>query len=188
MKNPTVARNYAEALLATARRHHVVEQCGELIDGVAGVLAADPKLQAIFMSPRISRPAKQRLIEQTLKDMAPAPFVRFLQAIVQRGRQGMIAEIAGEYERLVDTHLKRVHAVVSTARPADAALQGTITKRLAVVFGKTVRAHFQTEPGLIGGVVVRSGDWVFDGSLRRRLKQLKHRMLHAQLGGGDSAS
>jgi F-type H+-transporting ATPase subunit delta len=187
VKNQTVARNYAEALLATARRHDVVERCGELIDGVAGVLAADPKLQAIFMSPRISKPAKQRLIERSLKDVAPAPFVRFLQAIVQRGRQGMIGDIATEYEQLVDTHLKRVHAVISTARPADKALQGAISQRLTAVFGKTVRAHFRTEPGLIGGVVVRSGDWVFDGSLRRRLKQLRHRMLHAQLGGGDSA-
>ena len=187
MKNPTVARNYAEALLAMARRHDVVERCGELIDGVAGVLAADPKLQAIFMSPRISKPAKQRLIEQSLKDVASAPFIRFLQAIVQRGRQGMIGDIATEYEQLVDTHLKRVHAVISTARPADKALQGAISRRLTAVFGKTVRAHFRTDPALIGGVVVRSGDWVFDGSLRRRLKQLKHRMLHAQLGGGDSA-
>lgn len=187
MRNATVARNYAEALLAMAQRHDVVERCGELIDGVAGVLVADPKLQGIFMSPRIAKAAKQRLIEQALKDVAPAPFVRFLQAIVQRGRQGMISEIAAEYERLVDTHLNRVHAVVSTAHPADDELRVAITQRLTTVFGKTVRAHFRTEPALVGGVVVRSGDWVFDGSLRRRLKLLKHRMLQARLGGGDSA-
>ncbi len=187
MRNATVARNYAEALLATARRHDVVERCGELIDGVAGVLAADPKLQGIFMSPRIAKGDKQRLIDRALKDVAPAPFVRFLQGVVQRGRQGMISEIAAEYQQLVDVHLKRVHAIVSTARPADAALQDAITRRLAEVFGTAVRAHFRTEPALLGGVVVRSGDRVFDGSLRRKLKVLKHRMLHSQLGGGDTA-
>jgi F-type H+-transporting ATPase subunit delta len=187
VRNATVARNYAEALLATARRHDVVEQCGELIDGVAGVLEADPKLQGIFMSPRITKAAKQRLIERALQGVAPAQFIRFLQGVVQRGRQGMIAEIATEYEQLVDVHLKRVHAVVSTARPADAALQDAITLRLADVFGQAVRAHYRTDPALLGGVVVRSGDRVFDGSLRRKLKLLKHRMLHAQLGGGDTA-
>jgi F-type H+-transporting ATPase subunit delta len=187
VRDATVARNYAEALLAMAQRHDVVERCGALIDGVAGVLAAEPKLQGILMSPRISKAVKQRLIEQALKDVAPAPFVRFLQGIVQRGRQGMIAGIAAEYEQLVDTHLNRVHAVVSTAHAADEALQLAITQRLTTVFGKTVRAHFRTEPALIGGVVVRSGDWVFDGSLRRRLKLLRHRMLQARLGGGDSA-
>jgi F-type H+-transporting ATPase subunit delta len=187
VRNATVARNYAEALLATARRHDVVERCGALLDGVAGVLAADPKLLGIFMSPRISRAAKQQMIERALRNLAPAQFVRFLQAIVQRGRQGMIADIAAEYERLVDTYLKRVHAVVSTARPADGELQGAITQRLTEVLGTEVRTHFRTEPALVGGVVVRSGDRVFDGSLRRKLRLLKRQMLHARLGGGDSA-
>lgn len=187
MRSTTVARNYAEALLATAQRHGVVERCGELMDEVAGVLTADPALHGVFMSPRVAKTTKQRLIGQALKDLAPAPFIHFLQAVVQRGRQGIIPDIAAEYEQLVDAHLKRVHAVVSTARPADAALQRAIAKRLAVVFGTAVRIHFRADPALLGGVVVRSGDRVFDGSLRRRLRLLKHRMLRARLGGGDTA-
>jgi len=187
VRDTTVARNYAEALLATARRHDVVERCGELLDAVAGVLAGDPALRGVFMSPRIAKAAKQRLVERALRRVAPAPFVRFLQAIVQRSRQGMIGEIAAEYERLVDAHLGRVHAVVATARPADAALQKAVTERLEKVFGRTVRAHFRADPALLGGVVVRSGDRVFDGSLRRKLGLLRQRMLHARLGGGDRA-
>ncbi|HXY19426.1 MAG TPA: ATP synthase F1 subunit delta [Gemmatimonadales bacterium] len=187
MRDTTVARNYAEALLAAARGAGTVERCGELLEAVAGVLAADPGLQAVFMSPRVAKAAKQRLIERALRRLAPVPFIRFLQAVVQRGRQGMIGEIAAEYERLVDSHLGRVHAVVATARPADAALQKAVTESLGRVFGKTVRAHFRTDPALLGGVVVRSGDRVFDGSLRRKLGLLRHRMLHARLGGADSA-
>jgi F-type H+-transporting ATPase subunit delta len=183
----TVARNYADALLEIARREGTVERCGDLLDAVAGVFAADPRLQGVFMSPRIAKAAKQRLIARSLAGVAPPSFVRFLQAIVQRGRQGIVGEIAEEYEQLVDRHLDRVHAVVSTARPADAALRADVARRLGQVFGKTVRAHFRTEPSLLGGVVVRSGDRVFDGSLRRRLKILRQRMLHARLGGGEVA-
>jgi len=181
----TVARNYAEALLEVAQRDGTVERCGDLMDAVAGVMAADPRLHGVFMSPRIAKAVKQQLIARALEGVAPAAFVRFLQAIVQRGRQGIVGEIAEEYEQLVDVHLDRVHAVVSTARPADAALQAAIAKRLGQVFGKTVRAHFRTEPALVGGIVVRSGDRVFDGSLRRRLTILRQRMLHARLGGGE---
>ncbi len=187
MRAPTVARNYAEALLEVAQRERNVERCGDLLDAVAGVFAADPQLRGVFMSPRVAKAAKQQLIARALKGVAPPAFVRFLQAVVQRGRQGIVGEIAEEYEQLVDRHLDRVHAVVSTARPADAALQAAIGKRLSQVFGKTVRAHFRTEPALIGGVVVRSGDRVFDGSLRRRIKILRQRMLHARLGGGQRA-
>lgn len=187
MRAATVARNYAEALLELAQREGTVERCGDLLDAVAGVFASDVQLRSVFMSPRIAKTAKQRLIARALADLAPAIFVRFLQAIVQRGRQGIVGEVAEEYEQLVDLHLDRIHAVVSTARPADAALQAAIAKRLGQVFGKTVRAHFRTEPALLGGVVVRSGDRIFDGSLRRRLKLLRQRMLHAQLGGGEGA-
>ena len=187
MRATTVARNYAEALLEAARPGGLVERCGDLLDAVAGVFAADPQLRGVFMSPRVAKDVKQRLIARALEGVAPPVFIRFLQAIVQRGRQGIVGEIAEEYEQLVDLHLDRVHAVVSTARPADAALQAAIAKRLGQVFGKTVRAHFRTEPALLGGVVVRSGDRVFDGSLRRRLKVLRQRMLHARLGGGAAA-
>ena len=187
MRDATVSRNYADALLGTARRHDIVDRCGELLDAVAGVLAADPALLGVFMSPRVAKAAKQQLVERALHGVAPVPFIRFLQAVVQRGRQGMIGEMAAEYERLVDVQLGRVHAVVATARPADAELQKAVTQRLDRVFGKRVRAHFRTDPALLGGVVVRSGDRVFDGSLRRKLGLLRHLMLHARLGGGDSA-
>jgi F-type H+-transporting ATPase subunit delta len=187
VRDTTVARNYAEALLATARAGDAVERSSELLDTVAGVLAGDPGLRGVFMSPRIAKAAKQQLIARALHGAAPLPFIRFLQAVVQRGRQGMIGEIAAEYEQLVDARLGRVHAVVTTARPADAALQKAITQRLGRVFGKTVRAHFRAEPALLGGVVVRSGDRVFDGSLRRKLKLLQRLMLHAPLGGTAAA-
>ncbi len=187
MRDATVARNYAEALLETAQRAGVVERCGELIDAVAGVLAADPKLRGVFESPRVPKAVKQRMVARALKRVAPPPFIRFLQAVVQRGRQGLLADMAEEYEQLVDRHLHRVHAVVSTARPVDDKLAAAIQSRLSRVFAQTVLPHYRTEPALLGGIVVRVGDRVFDGSLRRKLKLLRNRMLHAQLGGGVAA-
>jgi F-type H+-transporting ATPase subunit delta len=188
VRDSTVSRNYAETLLAVAEREKQVERFGELIDAVAGVLVADPGLRGVFMSPRVPKGTKKRLVEQALTRVAPVSFIRFLQAVVQRGRQYLLADIAQEYERLVDRHLNRVHAVVSTARPVDAKLAHAIEKRLTEVFEKRVLPHFRTEPTLVGGIVVRVGDRVFDGSLRRKLKLLRHRMLHAPLGGGAAAS
>jgi F-type H+-transporting ATPase subunit delta len=114
--------------------------------------------------------------------VAPVSFVRFLQVVVQRGRQYLLTGIAEEYELLVDLHLNRVHAVVATARPVDEKLAAAIGKRLTEVFAKEVLPHFRADPALLGGIVVRVGDRVFDGSLRRKLKLLQHRMLHAPLG------
>lgn len=179
MKNAVVARNYAAALVATAERHGQVEQFGLLIDAVAGAMATEPRVQAVLHSPRVTKAAKKRLMESALKGFAPASFVRFLEAVVQRGRQGLLPDISEAYQGLVDQHLNRVHAGVVTARPADAALEAAITERLTRAVGKTVLSHFRSDAALVGGVIVRIGDRVFDGSLRRKLQLLRHRMLHA---------
>ena len=187
MRDAPVCRNYAETLLAVAVKERQVDRYGDLIETVAGVFMADPKLKGIFMSPRVPKQTKQKLIEDALSKVAPPSFIRFLQIVVQRGRQYLLADIAEEYEQLVDRHLNRVHAVVSTARPVDEKLAAAIRARLTVVFAKEVLPHFRADPALIGGVVVRVGDRVFDGSLRRKLKLLQHLMLHAPLGGKAAA-
>ena len=182
MRDAAVCRNYAETLLAVAAKEGEVERYGGLIDTVAGVFMADPRLKGIFMSPRVPKQTKQKLIAEALAEVAPRPFVRFLQLVVQRGRQYLLQDIAAEYETLVDQHLNRLHAVVATARPVDERLAAAIGKRLSEVFAKEVLPHFRADPALLGGIVVRVGDRVFDGSLRRKLKLLQRRMLHAPLG------
>ena len=182
MRDAAVCRNYAETLLAVAVKEGQVERFGDLIDTVAAVVQADPALHGVFMSPRVPKQTKQRLIEQGLSQVAPRSFVRFLQIVVQRGRQYLLHDIAAEYEDLVDRHLNRLHAVVSTARPVDEKLAAAIRARLSAVFAKDVLPHYRADPALLGGIVVRVGDRVFDGSLRRKLKLLQRRMLHAPLG------
>ena len=77
----------------------------------------------------------------------------------------------------MDRQLNRVHAGVVLARETDNELQQQVTERLTKVLSKEVRAHFRTEPAILGGVVVRVGDRIYDGSVRRRLSVLKRRML-----------
>ncbi len=171
MKSVTVARNYAEALFA------VGDSFGELIDAVAGAVAADSRIEAMLASPRVSKGVKARILERALKGEAPVEFVRFLQAVVRRGRQGLFDEIAQEYLVLLARKLNRVHAGVTLAREPDARTEQEIVTRLTKALGREVRAHFRTDRNIVGGVVVRVGDRILDGSVRRRLMALKRRML-----------
>jgi F-type H+-transporting ATPase subunit delta len=103
--------------------------------------------------------------------------VRFLQAVVRRGRQGLFGEIAREYQGLMDVRLNRVHAGVTLTQEPDATLRDDIVQRLTAALGKEVRGRFRADPTILGGVVVRVGDRIYDGSLRRRLQTLRRRML-----------
>jgi F-type H+-transporting ATPase subunit delta len=178
VKSTTVARNYAEALFLAAQAHAgAIERYGRFMDAVAGAVHSDDRIAAVLESPRVAKPAKTALLARALGDAAPAEFVRFLQAVVRRGRQGLLGEIAQQYQELLDVKLNRVHAGVTLAREPDAGLEHQIVERLAAAIGKDVRAHFRTDRGLLGGVIVRVGDRIFDGSVRRKLATLRRRML-----------
>ena len=171
MKSVTIARNYAEALFAAG------DGFGEVLDAVAGGIEADERIATALESPRVSKAAKARILERALKGEAPKEFVRFLQAVVRRGRQGLIGEIAQEYQVLLDQKLDRVHAGVTLAEEPDARMQKQVVDRLAKALGREVRAYFRTDPRILGGVVVRVGDRILDGSVRRRLTAVQRRML-----------
>ena len=171
MKSITVARNYAEALFAAGDKY------GDVLDAVAGAISADERIAIVLESPRVSKAAKSQILEKALKGEAPKEFVRFLQAVVRRGRQGLLGEIAQEYQVLLDVKLQRVHAGVTLADEADARTQKSVVERLTKALGREVRAYFRSDPRILGGVVVRVGDRIFDGSVRRRLTALQRRML-----------
>lgn len=179
MKSTTVARNYAEALflVGEARGGGEVERYARLVDAVAGAVQADERIALALESPRVAKDTKAVLLARALEGVAPREFVRFLQAVVRRGRQALLTEIAQQYQALVDLKLNRVHAGVTLAQEPDAGLERQIVERLTEVLGKDVRAHFRADWSILGGVIVRVGDRILDGSLRRKIAALRRRML-----------
>lgn len=177
MRQTTIARNYAEALLELAKRAKDLRGWGTLIQSIADALERDARLRAFLETPRVDAAAKNAILRKALVDRAPAKFVRFLESVVTRRRQMLIPHIAREYMDLVDAAENRIHANVTVAREPDERTRKLIADRLSTVFDKTVVPHVTVDQRIIGGIVVRVGDTVMDGSVRRKLGALKHRML-----------
>ena len=176
MRSETIARNYAEALFDLGERSGGTARYADLIDALAAAIETTPSVQAILMSPRIPKAEKSRLLGAALQE-APREFVHFLQAVVKRGRQQLFREIATEYATLVDVKLNRVRAAVTLARPANEQLQKNIAEALTRHLGKEVLPSFSVEPEILGGAIVRGGERIHDGSLRRRLVKLRRHLL-----------
>lgn len=178
MAGSAVAANYAEALFELAGKSGRLEEYGRLIEATAQALAGSPQAQAILASPKVAKTAKAELIGNAIAKIgAPREFVLYLQAVVKRGRQNKFGQIADAYGDLVDHKMNRVRASVTMARPADQPLQQAIAVSLQKTVGKEIIATFGVEPGLLGGAIVRVGDKVYDGSLRRKLVKLKRQLL-----------
>ncbi|MCU0649548.1 MAG: F0F1 ATP synthase subunit delta [Gemmatimonadaceae bacterium] len=172
----TVARNYAEALLALAQKAGDASGWGALLGQLAGAIDVDTTLQRYLASPKIRGANKAAMLTRALTDRVPAPFVRWLQALVKNRRQALIPAIAAEYEQLLDAVEGRVHARVTVARETDAADATMIAQQLSKAMGKTVVPTLTVNPAILGGVIVRIGDTVMDGSVRRKLAMLRSRM------------
>ena len=175
MHEESISRNYAEALLALAAKHQDPEAWGGMIDVTAAAVST-PSIEAVLMTPRVPRDQKIALMREGLQDY-PRPFSLFIAAVIRRGRTMLLGQIADEYHALVDVKLNRVRAGVTVARDVDALARQVIVERLSKAIGKNVIAGFTTDPALLGGVVVRIGDRIYDGSLRKRLGALRHKLL-----------
>jgi F-type H+-transporting ATPase subunit delta len=177
LSDVTVARNYAEALFDLGERTGQTERYLELLDATAAAIEQSPELESVMMSPRVPKGEKARLLGAALQDVAPREFVLFIQAVVKRGRQLLFRPMVDELQALLDVKLNRVRAGVTLARPADERVRQEIADALSQAFGKEVIATFYTDPAILGGTVVRVGERIFDGSVRRRLAALRRQLI-----------
>ena len=176
MRSPTIARNYAEALLELARKANDFAGYASMIHGVADAVQRDDQLRLFLETPKVSAAEKNAVLGRAFQDRMPRLFVRFIQTLVSNRRQMLIGQIATEYSTLVDEIEGRLHAGVTVAREPGADERQMIADQLSRAFGKQVVPHFSVNPAVLGGVVVRVGDTVMDGSVRRRLALLRNRM------------
>jgi F-type H+-transporting ATPase subunit delta len=180
MREPTIAKNYAETLLELAQRAGDLRGWGEMLDQVSDAMETDRRLRTFLESPRVSAQRKNEILQKAYGAQLPRNFLRFLQALVSHRRQMLIPAIAHTYHDLVDQVEGRVHASVTVARPADDSDRDVLTKQLSRMLGKDVVPHFHVNSSILGGVIVRVGDTVLDGSVRRRLATLRTKMLAAR--------
>jgi F-type H+-transporting ATPase subunit delta len=176
LRNETVARNYAEVLFQLGERSGNTERYVDLLDAVAAAVEQTPRLQAVLMSPKVPKTEKAKILGGALRE-APREFVLFLQAMVKRSRQQLLREVATEYLALLDQKLDRVRAGVTLARTPDERLKRTIQDLLSRQLGKQVIPAFAVDPEILGGAIVRVGERVLDGSVRRRMTKLRRQLL-----------
>ena len=141
MRDVSIARNYAEALLALAGKAKDETGWGELIRALGDAVAQDKTMRNFLDAPQISAGEKNVVLGKALADKTPANFVRFVQKLVTNRRQMLLPAIAVEYHNLLDAVEGRVHARVTVARDYDANAREALTAALTKALGKTVVAH-----------------------------------------------
>lgn len=184
MRQTTVARAYAETLFELGRRQGLLEPFAEALEQLTALLDADARVRAFIETPKIDASAKKAALGAALRDRVPKLFLNFIHVVFDKRRERLFGAIATEYVGLLDEHLGRVHAQVTLARRPTTETQRAITDQLSRTLGRQVIPRVRVDENILGGIVVRYGDRVLDGSLRRRLLSLRNTLRHAGVPSG----
>ena len=185
MRDETVARNYAETLFELARRNESIQEYGDALGMVAGLLEDDSRFRTFVETPRIDDENKKDVIRKVFRDKAPKQVINFVLITIDKRRQTLLREISAEYLLLLDDHLGREHVEVTVARPLDDTTANVVSEQLSKMLGKQAIPHIRVKPEILGGLVVRTGDMIYDGSVRRRLEGLRRRLLTVRIPSGQ---
>jgi F-type H+-transporting ATPase subunit delta len=164
---------YAKAFLGFATDSGKLDALmGELGEAV-GVFNSLPKLRAILESPRIDADEKSKLLDKAFDGRCSNELLNFLKLLSQRGRFDCLDSVLASAEKAHDEMAGRIKATLTTASEVDATLRDSIEKKLSGILGKQVNLACEVDPEIVGGMVVRVGDTVYDGSVANQLQQVR---------------
>lgn len=177
----TLARRYAKAFVEISAKKGIVDAVGDDLLALAEVIDANRDLQVVLQNPAIDAASRLEVLGDVLVRLGGRAETRaFVAALIERGRLGALSAIAAAYRALADELAGRVRAEVISAERLDDSRMMRIQRALEASTGKAVVLSQREDPALVAGVVTKIGSWIYDGSLRNQLRQLRETLRQAQ--------
>lgn len=175
MKGTRAASRYAQALLELAIERNQVDAVAADMKNIVAVDAESREFQLLIQSPVISSDKKIAIFNEIFKGLNELTN-KFVELITKKGREGMLADIAVSFDRLVMEHKGITPLTIISANPLDAATKATILSKLQGLVSDKTEVTEKIDPSLIGGFIVRTGDKQIDASVASQLNNLKQRL------------
>lgn len=178
-----LAQKYAQAIYELSAEKKLLDQVEIELRLVESTINAHSDLSTLIYHPRVLAKAKKETLSKIFS-LDVADFVlKFLMLLVDKRRETILPAIIREYVKLANIARDIVEAEVTTAMPLDQDQQSALMTKLGIVTGKTIVLKLHINKAIIGGVVVKIGDKLIDGSIARQLETLKNALLHNEATG-----
>lgn len=173
-----VAAVYAEAFLGAAQNAGRPEALIEEFDSfLTDVLDRLPEFEKVLESGFVGSEEKNAILDRALAGQASPEFLNFLKVVSRRGRLDLLRAIQREVHKLFERMQGRVRVQITTATPLDDQLANRIAENLRRMLQGEAVLQQAVDPALIGGIVVRVGDTVYDGSIATQLQNVRQQMI-----------
>ncbi len=173
------ARAFGQVVAATNLDASAAQQ--QLAD-FAATLAESRELREVLMNPSIAQEQKVRILDAMAQKIGMSPQVRnFVAVIMEHQRLGELGEILSDYSSVADEQSGLVEAEITSAHSLNEEDRRELEAQVVKKAGGQVRTTYLQDASLLGGVVVKIGSTVYDGSLKAQLRDLKQRLAGAQV-------
>jgi F-type H+-transporting ATPase subunit delta len=178
-RRDTGPRRYADAAFEVAVRDGTVDVWRAELQAAAATLGSG-ELEDVLGNPATPLDQRAAAAERIFAGLS-RPVRNLILLLLRRGRIEQLPRVAAEFARLDDKRMGLIHATATTAAPLGPEERQAITARLEELTGGTVALETAVDPGILGGVVVRVGDRLIDGSVRGRLERLRNQLASGAL-------
>lgn len=170
-----IAERYSQALFDLAREKNLLEETSEDVLFVQSLMGDHPELYRFLELPDVSVDRKKQAMAHIVEGSVRQPMAGLLQLLIQKARIPYLAEILDGYQDMLRDTKGQVQVWVTTAVELSAEELQKIVRTLEKSLHKEILAEQVVDPSVLGGVIVRVGDKVFDNSIRSSLERLsKH--------------
>lgn len=180
MSDKTIARRYAQALFVLAREKDQIKKVGEDFGLVYGVIQENEELKKVIQHQMLDREAKKKIVSEIFGKRVSRTMLNFLLLVIDKRRERYLGEIYEEFLNYYHQALNIMYAEVQAAFDLSEPQAKSLKDKLSSITGKDVRLDKKVVPALLGGLIVKINDRVYDGSVAGRLKDLKEYLSRAE--------
>jgi F-type H+-transporting ATPase subunit delta len=173
-----IAQVYARSLFEVAEERGVLDVVREQLSQFADAVSDNRDLQVFFFSPYFSTEEKKDGLKRLIEGAEPT-FMNFLEALVERHRMPAIFRIRTRYQTLWDEANRLLAVEVTSAVPLEEATVQSIGAKVGEQTGNKIQLSSVVDPEILGGIVLRVGNFILDASIRNRLNQLRKQVAGA---------
>ena len=174
MKNQSIARRYAKALLMIGKTDGNAENYKDELDGFASLIAREMALEQVINNPLYNAEERKKVLTALIVKLNLSKVMAsFLKLLFDKGRFSFLGVINEFYQKLADDLKGVARASLVSANELSSEAVEKIRKALSKKTGKDIVLDIKTDPALIGGVVTKIGDLVLDGSIKTQLLNMR---------------
>ncbi|GAA4720738.1 F0F1 ATP synthase subunit delta [Brevibacillus fulvus] len=172
----SIAKRYARALFEVAKERGLIDQMETELNDIVSVVNQSEDLNKILMHPHISADSKKQLFKDLFAAHVTAEVMNLLDVLFDSGRETELAAIVAAFIQQANEERGIADAVVTVAKPISEEEQARISEQFGKLVHKKLRIQTVIDPSILGGVVVKIGDRLYDGSIKSKLEHFAHQL------------